>query len=146
MCTWFFNKVYSWRVYCGLKYSNCSHPVSDIRLESGRYEPHFHPKTLYVPAKLRDLTIQKTTAWEGYLQNFSRDVTSKEPHPAVLVSGPCLKAIFVMSLWAFGFCHRSISWYVCNGRLVQIACCGGSCCSVPKACQVLWFSNWRGEG
>jgi hypothetical protein len=31
------------------------------------------------------------------LQNFSRDVTSKEPHPAALGSGPCLKALFVIS-------------------------------------------------
>jgi hypothetical protein len=36
--------------FCGLKYSNCTHLVSDTRLEWGRYEPHFHPKLLYAPA------------------------------------------------------------------------------------------------
>jgi hypothetical protein len=80
-------------------------------------------------------SVMSQSRREGYLQKFSRDVISKETHPAALGSVPCLKALFAIShVEPLGYA-TTVLVAVCIGRLVQIACCSSSYWSVPKACQ-----------
>lgn len=66
------------------------------------------------------------------MQNFSLDVTSKESHPAALVSSPCLKAIFVI-------CHFEPSGSattVLVGMSVLVGWCRSRVVAVPAGvCQ-----------
>ena len=66
------------------------------------------------------------------MQNFSRDVTSKDPHPASLGSGPCLKALFVTSYVE----PSGSATTLLVGMSVLVGCCRSRVLAVPAGvCQ-----------